>query len=274
MNNNIDKEAETIIFNTPENINGYAALLHNQWRSSRKQEAGLASDGLPKREERLKPVNLDDPDGPTIDIANTPFEDLSPDWQKENLAAAKKAMDDVQALAQHAGVVDLEESSAGTHVDWKKRSPWAEGEQAGPYSDLSFGEKEKDRGVISGALEYLQSQGYDIRAVNKGWQYEERLHYEAEGVRKRIAALSDSAVSAERDALNKDLKQAEGKISQWEFAGVLDRPDEDRYGGAVETGTEGAKRERRKSLPGGEDRYGYLDGESREDRDKRMGKAA
>ena len=84
-----------------------ASELHNKWRQSRKVIAGLASDGQPKREERFKPIDPQNPDGPQIDIANTPFEELPVAWQNENYLSAEVVMDDISKLTEPA-VLNLE----------------------------------------------------------------------------------------------------------------------------------------------------------------------
>lgn len=152
---------------------GYASELHNEWRASRTEVTGeLAKDRLPKREPRWKPVDPKNPDGPKVDIANTPYEELPPAWQAENRNASQAAMQAISdMISQHPdiGMVDLEELAARTHVNWKERNrEWAPEEQMALYIKLPPVEKEKDRKVVEAAVDHLAKQGMEIRTVNRG----------------------------------------------------------------------------------------------------------
>lgn len=139
-----------------------ASELHGKWRKSRKIVEGIAIDGQPKREERFKPVDPQNPDGPQIDIANTPFEDLSPAWQNENYLSAEVVMDDISKLTEPA-VINLENESEKVHNAWKSRHPEVAGEQAEEYDKLSIVEKDKDRLVVEEAVEDVSEEGYQIK---------------------------------------------------------------------------------------------------------------
>ncbi|MFZ2310303.1 MAG: hypothetical protein WAW11_02055 [Patescibacteria group bacterium] len=141
---------------------GLAAKLHNKWRQSRKVIEGLAIDGQPKREERFKPIDPQNPDGPQIDIANTPFKDLPAAWQNENYLSAEVVMDDISKLTEPA-ILNLETESEKIHNAWKGRHPEATGEQADEYDKLSIEEKDKDRLVVEEAVEDVNEEGYEIK---------------------------------------------------------------------------------------------------------------
>lgn len=139
-----------------------AADLHSKWRASRKIVEGLAVDGQPKREERFKPADPQNPEGPQIDIANTPFEDLSAAWQNENYLSAEVVMDDISKLTEPA-ILNLESESEKVHNAWKSRHPEAAGEQAEEYNKLSVSEKDKDRLVVEEAVEDVNEEGHEIK---------------------------------------------------------------------------------------------------------------
>ena len=141
-----------------------ASELHSEWRQSRRITEGLALDGLPKREEHFKPIDPQNPDGPQIDIANTPFEQLPVAWQNENYLSAEVVMKDISHL--ESDILGLELESQKVHVAWQNRHPEARGEQAEPYDKLSTLEKDKDRLVVEEAVEDATEDGYQIKLVN------------------------------------------------------------------------------------------------------------
>jgi len=110
-------------------VNKFAAKAHGEWRK------GFDPEGTGK--ERVK----DNSDGSKGNI-NVPFHKLHPDWQKENLAAGKAAL---EAHTKHPH--DEEKAAEHVHNEWMKRNPKADwnAHQHVPYSDLSHEEKEKDR---------------------------------------------------------------------------------------------------------------------------------
>lgn len=253
----------------------YASELHNRWRASRKEIEGTAIDGLPKREERWKPIDPKNSDGPKVDIANTPFDQLPPAWQSENYLAAETEIKIVDSLDKKlSGVVDLEEASAQTHVEWKKRNPWASGEQAGLYSDLSSTEKDKDRVVVEGAVEDISEQGHPIRLVNKGWAIGERLERELAEKKRELQLLDNGKLTRastelrnRKKHLQQEIRVLDMNLAHHKIGRHMDSPYESFD--PANRGTEGAKPDLPTSDPGGEDRYGYLDGESREDKERR-----
>lgn len=139
-----------------------ASELHNKWRNSRKIVEGLAIDGQPKREERFKLVDPQNPNGPQIDIANTPFEDLPAAWQNENYLSAEVVMKDISDLREPA-ILNLENESEKVHIAWKNRHPEVIGEQAEDYDKLSILEKDKDRLVVEEAVEGMSEEGYQVK---------------------------------------------------------------------------------------------------------------
>jgi hypothetical protein len=150
LNFNVEKEAKKL-----------ASELHNKWRESRKIMVGTAIDGQPKREERFKPVDPLNPDGPQIDIANTPFEQLPLVWQNENYLSAEVVMNDISHLKSNT--LDLETEAQKVHEAWQNRHPEAIDEQAGSYDKLSVIEKDKDRLVVEEAVEGVSEDGYKIK---------------------------------------------------------------------------------------------------------------
>ncbi len=201
-----------------------------------------------------------------MDIANTPFGQLPPAWQRENLLAAEQAMGDIGDLTRgRPGVVDLEEASARTHVGWKGRNSWAEGEQAGPYSDLSSGEKYKDRVVVEGAVDSLAGQGHDVRAVNTGWAYQDGLE---KNIKEAELELGKDEVNPDRKVeLEGEIRTLRHKLDLYLVAVHMETP----YGKHDKSreGTEGARPSRMGMGVGEEDHRGYLPGESTEEKQRR-----
>lgn len=151
-------------FNVKQEALRLASELHNKWRQSRRITEGLAFDGLLKREEHFKPIDPQNPGGPQIDIANTPFEQLPVAWQNENYLSAEVVMKDISQLEEPA-IVNLEDESQRVHVAWQNRHPEVIGEQAEPYDQLSIPEKDKDRLVVEKAVEDVAEEGYQIKLV-------------------------------------------------------------------------------------------------------------
>ena len=112
-------------------VTAFASKAHDEWRQGWiKQNSGKSLPRVKKNS-----------DGTEGDI-NVPFEKLHPDWQKENLAAGRAAM---QAVKQHPN--DVEAAAEFIHNEWMKRNPKADynAAQHVPYEQLSEPEKEKDR---------------------------------------------------------------------------------------------------------------------------------
>lgn len=114
-------------------INEFCTKSHENLRKC--FDEVYAKTGIPSKQ-RIKKNS----DGTEGDI-NVPFENLHPDWQKENIAAAHAAL---TALRMNGTV---EEKASFIHEEWMKRNPKADwnAEQHIPYEQLPEVEKEKDR---------------------------------------------------------------------------------------------------------------------------------
>jgi len=110
-------------------VEEFASKQHEVWRK------GFDPEGSGKQ--RIK-KNSDGSEG----NINVPFKELHPDWQKENLAAGKAAL---QAIRKHPN--DMEAAAEHVHNEWMKRNPKADynAAQHVPYSELPEEEKQKDR---------------------------------------------------------------------------------------------------------------------------------
>jgi hypothetical protein len=117
-----------------EIINKFAANAHEEWRKG--FDSVYAETGVPSKQ-RVKKNS----DGTEGDI-NVPFEKLHADWQKENLAAGKAALDAFKKFPN-----DLDAAADIVHQEWMKRNPKAEWNAAQhvSYSDLPQAEKDKDK---------------------------------------------------------------------------------------------------------------------------------
>jgi hypothetical protein len=92
-----------------------------------------------------------------VDIANTRYQDLPADWQKENKDSASVAVrliaDGRSQGADLSSSDFMESASSKVHDAWLQRNgEWAPPEQRLPYDQLSEAEKEKDRVVVRAAL--------------------------------------------------------------------------------------------------------------------------
>jgi hypothetical protein len=116
-----------LINESQDPIVNFASSAHEQWRKNYDPTG-------------TKPRVKKNSDGSEGDI-NQPFDKIHPDWQKENLAAAKAAYD---AVSQYD---DEEQAAEYVHNEWMKRNPKADynAAQHVPYSQLPDDEKEKDR---------------------------------------------------------------------------------------------------------------------------------
>jgi len=110
-------------------IRTFASNAHEAWRKEYQEKNGNTP--------RIKKNS----DGSEGDI-NVPFHKLHPDWQKENLAAGKAAL---EAVKKHPD--DREAASEHIHNEWMKRNPKGDwnASQHVPYKELSDEEKDKDR---------------------------------------------------------------------------------------------------------------------------------
>lgn len=144
------------------------AVLHDDWRKGR-----LKSDGTYEpRWKKVKDSNFKFNESNTcrknedgdieIDIANRTFEELSSNWQYENLEAGKVAQKLVGEKTELTSE-EMEELASEVHVEWLKRNDWVYDPNYGdpklavPYSKLSEEEKEKDRAQLKMALQLNQN---------------------------------------------------------------------------------------------------------------------
>jgi hypothetical protein len=109
-------------------VTQFASAAHDEWRRN------FDPTGT---KERVK-KNSDGSEG----NINVPFEELHPDWQRENLAAGRAAAEAVTKFPD-----DMEKAAEYIHIQWMKRNPKADynAAQHVPYDELPEDEKEKDR---------------------------------------------------------------------------------------------------------------------------------
>ena len=113
---------------TENAIEQFASSAHDEWRQN------FDPTGT---KERVK-KNSDGSEG----NINVPFDELHPDWQRENLAAGQAAAEAVTEFPN-----DIEKAAEYIHIEWMKRNPKADynAAQHVPYDELPEDEKEKDR---------------------------------------------------------------------------------------------------------------------------------
>ena len=134
--------------------NRTASELHEKWRA----EFALNNGKETPRWKKIKDIefieNLDENNIPPnirknngvweIDIAHTPFEKLSSDWQYENLEAGKI----VAGLVLRNQFEKLNRDQVGTiiHNEWLKRNEWAKEDAvlSLPFEELPKLEQKKD----------------------------------------------------------------------------------------------------------------------------------
>jgi hypothetical protein len=138
-----------------EAVNKLASKLHEIWAEG--MRASLMAKGEPL--ERFR----DDGEGGQIDILNTSYAELTPNWQAENKAQAKSAIGLV-AKNMDSAIENIEELAAQVHEQWLSRNPWAieqKSKLAVSYSELPEEEKQKDRDVITAAHEILSQMNFN-----------------------------------------------------------------------------------------------------------------
>ncbi|TQL94801.1 hypothetical protein FB559_0283 [Actinoallomurus bryophytorum] len=134
-----------------------ASHMHDHWRTPRRLADG-GYEPRPKKTEDQEWIAQNGTDD--VDIANTAYEDLPADWQKETRASALVAVGvtaDGLRNGQRVGEsAFVESASAKVHEAWLERNgDWAPPEQRLPYHRLSEPEKAKDRVFVLKALEIL-----------------------------------------------------------------------------------------------------------------------
>lgn len=140
-----------------------ASELHEDWRRGYIAKNADENGNYPPRWKAIKdqeflgkldqtnlPANIRLNEGVyEIDIAHSPFKYLSPDWQYENLEAAKiVACLVLRESVAIKGVSDLSEEEIGEiiHSEWLARNSWAKDDAvlSKPYAELPQVEQEKD----------------------------------------------------------------------------------------------------------------------------------
>ena len=154
--------------------------LHDDWRKTRLQENGTFEPRWKavKDEGFAKTLKGDMPsyvrkveDGYEIDIANASFEQLSKDWQHENLEAGSVVTDIIYAM-------DLGERIEGNviggiiHEKWLERNAYAKGGKLDvPFDKLPKEEQDKDLNQFHVGREVyneiISNQGHEYPGLNK-----------------------------------------------------------------------------------------------------------
>jgi hypothetical protein len=145
-----------------QNILELGSAFHEEWREGRKQEDGSYEPRMKiTKDEKWISENGTD----QIDIANTLFENLPEDWQKENKVAAEVVMNEIFDAKENDEKINedfIENASSVVHEEWLKRNgDWAEEEQKKPYIELSEEEKDKDRAQVIKGLEIANKEGIE-----------------------------------------------------------------------------------------------------------------
>ena len=128
-----------------------AAALHEEWRKTRLKADGTYEPSFKKSKDEAWTAAHGTDD---VDIANTCYADLPSNWQADNYAAAKAA---VEAVARF-GVT--EEAGSLIHEDWMELNAWAKDDPELSklfisFSSLSEAEKEKDMAQVRTAARFL-----------------------------------------------------------------------------------------------------------------------
>lgn len=142
-------------------INELARQLHEMWRRPRYRPD--SNDFKPRIKITDDEKWLRSHDGADeVDIANTSYEDLPEEWQRENRISAEIAVTLVEEALSTATTLDtgfVEWASSIIHNKWLERNgEWASPEQNLPYADLPEEEKEKDRSIIKEAIDIFRAE--------------------------------------------------------------------------------------------------------------------
>lgn len=182
-----------------------AAALHEQWRESRLREDGYYEPRIKSTEDEAW-IALHG--ASRVDIANTSFEDLPADWQKENLAAAEVVVNTIDFCHENGIEIDLlnEESRNMVgeiiHAAWLSRhaeEDWV-GEQGldKPFTHLPEDEQAKDIRQMATGLEAL---GLDRPAISlrdeDTWRESKKINLDTKYGRKILKYVRDVAKRAE-----------------------------------------------------------------------------
>jgi hypothetical protein len=167
----LSEEREHKFNKTTQRIANLGNQLHDEWRKPRYRED---SNDYEPRLKNTKDDAWSQAHGGAVevDIANTPYEDLPDEWQKENKISAEVAVREVEKAMEAGMPLDesfIEIASSTLHDKWLERNgSWAPPEQNVPYSELSEEEKEKDRVIIRKAIEICQEETTDIQKNESG----------------------------------------------------------------------------------------------------------
>lgn len=138
-------------------IDKVSGRLHDEWRAARRLSDGTFEPRIKKTTDKVwaRRHGTDE-----VDIANTRYDDLPADWQKENRESATVAVKAIDAARKNGTDLRhgdfMEDASEKVHDEWLRRNKdWAPPEQSLKYGDLSEAEKEKDRVVVRQALDVL-----------------------------------------------------------------------------------------------------------------------
>jgi hypothetical protein len=151
-------------------VNEAAGYLHEKWRGSRKNSYG---DFKPQIEKTKDETWIEANGCDEIDIANTIYANLPADWQEENKASARVAINEIiRAIDQSSlNSTFIERASAIIHARWLERNGgYATPEQNKPYDELSENEKDKDRQIITKCIRiYHEAFGITVTLGNSGY---------------------------------------------------------------------------------------------------------
>lgn len=137
-----------------------SSALHEDWRKTRLNEDGTFEPRWKaiKDQEFLTSLNPNELPGNIravdgnyeIDIANSSYDQLSPDWQYENKEAGKVAAElvirsQMKYNGQYGENLNREQVGNRIHNEWLKRNDWAKGGELDvPFKDLPPHEQAKD----------------------------------------------------------------------------------------------------------------------------------
>lgn len=136
-----------------------ASDLHESWRDGRYNQETQSyeprwktiSKNTPVSDQAVVKVNKNGER--ELDIANTPFEHLTKEWQMENYKAAQVAV----KLAMSENGYSLEEAGSIIHDEWLKRNEWAKGSSLDvSFESLPYDEQVKDTNQFVIAKQKLQ----------------------------------------------------------------------------------------------------------------------
>lgn len=121
-----------------------ASALHEDWRKTRKKEDGSFEPRMKTTKDNVCIIRKGTDQ---VDIANTNFEDLPADWQKENHEAAIVVVDILNKYENLDLTKEETYNAVGDeiHKAWLTRNSWAAGGELDvPFVDLPQNEKDKD----------------------------------------------------------------------------------------------------------------------------------